>query len=542
VAEQRGLSARQVSGASGDWYYPEIMCGGGAWLDYDNDGDLDFYLVQAHRLPKRAESCPVNQLFRNDHGRFTEVPRAGGADDAGYGNGVACGDYDNDGYVDIYVNNVGPNALYHNNGDGTFTDVTEKAGVGDPRWCVSSGFLDYDGDGDLDLYVANYVQWSVETDHPCYGQGGRRDYCGPASYKLPERHTLYRNNGDGTFTDVTEQAGMGQARGNGLGVVAGDFNGDDLVDIYVTNDGSENFLWVNQGDGTFIEDALMMGCAVNELGKTEAGMGADAADYDDDGDLDLFMTHLSGETNTFYEFREGMFEDMTTRLGLAGPSTPYTGMGLGFFDYDNNGLLDIFIGNGRVTYGTVENPAGPFAEPNQLYRLSPDGRYTDVSAQAGSAVTKWDPAHAVAFGDYDNDGDTDIAIVNMDGPVRLLDNRVGADHGWIGICAKGKYGRYALGAVVTVVTDHAKRNRLVHRAYSYAASNDPRVLVGLGESAIVTDVIVKWPWGKTEHFGPQPAGRYVELIEGHGQPTAAQAAPAHAPPKIVGRRQSTRTP
>jgi len=523
VANHRHLKASHNSGAFGELYYPEIMCGGGAWLDYDNDGDLDFYLAQSHRLPTRTDQDRGNQLFRNDGDRFTEIPNAGGADDRGYGNGVACGDYDNDGYVDIYVNNFGPNVLYHNNGDGTFSDVTAQAGVGDPGWAVSSGFVDYDCDGDLDLYVANYVKWSVATRHPCFGQGGRQDYCGPASYNRPERDTLYRNNGDGTFSDVTEAAGMGESYGNGLGVVAGDFDGDETVDLYVTNDGSENFLWLNQGDGTFVEDALMTGCAVNELGKTEAGMGATAADYDDDGDLDLFMTHLSGETNTFYEYEDGLFEDMTTRLGLAGPSVPHTGMGLGFFDFDNDGLLDIFIGNGRVTYGTVANPAGPFAEPNQLYRLTPERKYVEVSQQAGAAITKWDPAHAVAFGDYDNDGDTDIAIVNMDGPVRLLENRVGNKKHWLGIQAMGRHGRYGIGAVVTVVTEKDRRNRLVQRAFGYAASHDPRVLLGLGDATVVKDVIIKWPCGQTEHFGPQTCDRYITLTEGRGKPAQPTA-------------------
>jgi hypothetical protein len=511
------LSARHNSGATGHLYFPEIMCGGAGWLDYDGDGDLDLYLVQAYQLPTGTATDVGNQLFRNEAGRFVEVGKAAGADDRGYGNGVACGDYDGDGDVDIYVNNTGPNVLLRNNGNGTFTDVTQEAGVGDPRWSISSAFVDYDADGDLDLFVANYMNWSLGNRHACFGRGGRRDYCGPHSFYRPVRDTLYRNDGDGTFTDVTEDAGLGGDPANGLGVVTGDFNGDGRVDIYVANDLTPNHLWLNRGAGFFVNDSLMMGCAFNEMGQAEAGMGVCTADYDDDGDLDLYMAHNQAESNTFYEFDDGLFEDVTGELGLAMPSVPFTGFGAGFIDYDNDGRLDLFVGNGRISLRPNPHSGGPLAETNQLYRLTAAGKYEEVSSRAGAAFRLFGATRAAAFADFDNDGDTDIALVNMDGPLRLLENRVGNKNHWIGVSALDQQGRHALGATVTVVTEQGPRNRLVQRAYSYAASNDPRVLVGLGDSTVVRDVVVRWPRGATEHFGPQECDRYIRVIEGRGK-------------------------
>ncbi|UCG32294.1 MAG: CRTAC1 family protein [Phycisphaerales bacterium] len=517
----RKLVATYHSGATGQLYFPEIMCGGGAWLDYDADGDLDFYLVQAYELPDGAERGVGNQLFQNDAGTFTDVSAASNTNDRGYGNGVTCGDYDSDGDTDIYVNNLGPNVLYRNNGDGTFTDVTEEAGVGDPLWSIAGAFFDYDLDGDLDLFVVNYMDWTPGTHHLCFGRGGRPDYCGPHSFHRPVPDRLYRNNGDGTFTDVSKEAGFTAAPATGMGATTGDFNGDGRPDIYVTNDLLENQLWLNQGNGTFLDDSLMMGCAVNEMGKTESGMGVCAIDYDDDGDLDLFMVHLIGQTNTFYEFDGEMFDDVTTGLGLAIPSVPYTSFSPGYIDYDNDGLLDLFVGNGRVSLCPPEEGEHPLALPNQLFRLTPQKKYVEVSYQAGPALRLVETTRGSVFGDFDNDGDTDIALVNMDGPLQLLENRLGNKNHWIGFRTRDKYGRHAIGAKIAVTVNGTTRHRWVQRSYSYASSNDPRVLVGLGKSTRVEEILVTWPLGNQERFASLPCDRYVELVEGRGQLVAA---------------------
>jgi hypothetical protein len=516
----RNLAATYHSGAKGQLYFPEIMCGGGAWLDYDGDGDLDFYLVQAYELPDGAERGVGNQLFRNDDGVFTDVSAASGTNNRGYSNGVTCGDYDSDGDTDIYVHNLGPNVLYRNNGNGTFTDVTEKAGVGDPLWSIIGAFFDYDLDGDLDLFVVNYMDWTPGTHHVCFGRGGRPDYCGPHSFHRPVPDRLYRNNGDGTFTDVSKEAGFTAAPATGMGGTTGDFNGDGRPDIYVTNDLFENQLWLNQGDGTFLDDSLLMGCAVNEMGKTESGMGVCAIDYDDDGDLDLFMVHLTGQTNTFYEFDGGMFDDVTTGVGLAVPSVPYTSFSPGYIDYDNDGFLDLFVGNGRVSLRPPEEGGHPLALPNQLFRLTPQKKYVEITDQAGAAFRLVETTRGSVFGDFDNDGDTDIALVNMDGPLHLLENRIGNKNHWIGFRTRDKYNRHAIGAKIAVTANGATRYRWVERCYSYGSSNDPRVLVGLGKTTRVEDVVVTWPLGNRERFGPQPCDRYVELVEGRGPPAS----------------------
>ncbi|MCH7813895.1 MAG: VCBS repeat-containing protein, partial [Planctomycetes bacterium] len=301
VAEQSGLTFRHVRTPVVRYWLPEIMSGGAGLFDYDNDGDMDLYLVQAGDLDPTATDKPGNRLYRNrGDGTFDDVTAAAGVADTGYGDGCACGDYDGDGDVDLYVTNVGPNALYRNNGDGTFTDVTAAAGVGDPGWGCSAAFFDYDADGDLDLMVVNYVIWSIQAEIKCAIITGEQDYCSPSNYNAPAPDTLYRNEGDGTFVEVSEAAGLRAAYGNGLGICCGDYNLDGRLDIYVANDASPNQLWHNTGRGGFRDDALLAGCSVNANGTTEAGMGVAGVDLDNDGDLDLFMTHLRNETHTLY--------------------------------------------------------------------------------------------------------------------------------------------------------------------------------------------------------------------------------------------------
>ncbi|MCP3963184.1 MAG: VCBS repeat-containing protein, partial [bacterium] len=364
VAAETGLDFVHFNGMSGEYYFPEMTGQGAALLDYDNDGDLDVYLVQGAILgpgktmkdalfPHKGTGTPSDRLYRNDlrAGRlsFTDVTAASGLAKiaTGYGMGVAAGDFDGDGHVDLYVTNYGSNQLLRNRGDGTFEDVTKKAGVDDPAWSTSTTFFDFDRDGRLDLFVTNYVVFDVARNPECFATSSRRDYCGPAAFDgVADR--LWRNRGDGTFEDVSTRARVAAVKAAGLGVVAADLDGDGWQDLYVANDGEANHLWLNQRDGTFRDEALLAGVAVNRQGEAEASMGVAAADFDADGDEDLFMTHLMGETNTLYVNDGGLFEDRTLETNLAAGGVPFTSFGTSWLDVDNDGWLDLLIVSGAV--------------------------------------------------------------------------------------------------------------------------------------------------------------------------------------------------
>lgn len=529
-ASEAGLDFVHRNGGTGEYNYPELLVGGGALIDIDDDGLLDVYLVQSGPVPGSAGNMgpaahrPGNGLYRNlGDGGFEDVTDAAGVGDTGYGAGATVADFDRDGLVDLYVTNVGPNRLYRNLGDGSFEDVTERAGVGDPAWSSSSVFFDYDGDLDLDLFVANYVVWSAERERPCLGPNGLRNYCNPAEYP-PAPDTLYRNDGGGRFTDVSEAAGIRSVAGPGLGVVAVDFDGDNLVDLYVANDQAVNYLWLSQGDGTFREDALARGAALNELGQPEAGMGIAVADPDGDGDLDLFLTHLSGETNTFYRNDGGgFFRDVTDEARLGGVSQPYTGFGTSWFDYDGDGNLDLFIANGKVTPG--DTAAFDYREPNQLLRGTPSGRYEDVSGRAGAALELLEVSRGAAFGDLDNDGDVDIVVVNNEGPAMLFRNDVGNARSWlvVDLCGGGVFDRSAIGSRVTVEAGGRSFSRDVRPAYSFAVANDSRVHFGLGDAGSVDRLEVRWPDGIVTERSDTEVNRIVRLLAPGGERPAAGA-------------------
>ena len=520
VAATAGVEFVCLSGHSGPFLFPEIVLGGAALLDHDGDGDLDVYLVQGGSITS-PETNPPNRLYRNDgDGSFTDVTAESGAGDTGYGIGAAAGDFDNDGDVDLYLTNLGPNTLLRNEGDGTFTDVTEASGSGDPGWGNSAAFLDHDHDGDLDLFVTNYINWTPATELTCYNNFGARDYCLPLNYNSPARDTLYRNDGDGTFTDVSQAAGLETAFGNGMGVAPGDYDGDGRIDVFVANDSMMNQLWINQGDGTFVDEALLRGCAIDEHGKAKAGMGVVPTDADDDGDLDLLVVNLFSQSDSFYRNDSGYFADRTAVKGLAMHSRPYTRFGVGLVDLDNDGWLDLYQANGDVVISAEPLTDDPFAQPNLLLRGGPDGRLEPVSPRGGVSPELIHTSRAAAFGDLDNDGGVDVVVVNRDGPAYVLHNVVQHRGNWLLLRVLDEHGRDALGAEVTLGLGSRRLRRDVQPAYSYCAGNDARVHVGLGDASTADDVRVRWTDGGRESFGDLAAGRVVTLRRGEGSVTA----------------------
>lgn len=519
VADLAGVDFTHVIAITQRYYFPEIMAGGVCLLDYDNDGFLDIYFVQGGDLVASTPNRPGNRMYRNKRdGTFENATDSTGTGDNGYGMGCTCGDYDADGDVDLYVTNVGPNVLYRNNGDGTFTDVTESAGVGDPGWGTSAAFGDYDGDGHLDLFVVNYLDWSPAREIDCLSEHDHREYCSPLNYKAPSSDTLYHNRGDGTFRDVTEPAGLRQAYGTGLGITYGDFNGDDRLDYYVANDAMANYLWINGGDQTFTDEAVLAGCALNRVGVAEAGMGVAAVDVNHDGLLDLFISHLRLETNSLYLNRGTWYDEATTVMGLGAPSIGFTGFGLGFADFDHDGNLDLYVANGRVNYfEPFFDPKSVYAEPNHLFKGLSDGRFEEVSPRGGTRELLVKSSRGAAFGDLDNDGDIDVVVANNGAKPHLLRNVAGGRGNWIMFRILNRQGQHALGAAVRVQIGSKQQWRQVQRAYSYCSSSDPRVHFGLGAALRVDEVLVRWPNGTREVFGPFPARASHECREGNGR-------------------------
>jgi hypothetical protein len=527
-ARSAGIEFTHVNGAGGKFYYPEILPPGVALFDFDNDGDLDVYLVQGHPLDAPNHDPALRgRLYRNDlvtDGRsgplkFTDVTAASGIAAVAYGLGVAAADVDNDGDVDLYLTNFGGCQLYRNNGDGTFTDVTAQSGTANrPGFAVSAAFFDYDRDGWLDLYVGNNVNYpGLDRETICPNPAGARDYCPPQIYG-GLRDRLYHNDGDGRFTDVSAKALPGLKASPALGVSTADFNGDGWIDVYVANDGEDNMLWVNQKDGTFRETALAGGAAVTAEGKAEASMGVDAGDFDNDGDDDLVMTELTGQGfNLYVNEGGGRFRDRGAASGLGPASTPYTGWGIAWFDFDNDGWLDAFSANGTIIeLEGHEHVAFPYDQRRLLFQNLGNGRFANVTDKAGAAFTSSDSGRGAAFGDVDNDGDMDILVGNDAGPARLLINSIGNRRHWIGLRLVGQAGRRdMLGARVGVTTTDGRTLwRRVRSDGSYASANDPRVLIGLADQGAPVRAQVQWPDGRTEELSGLAVDRWHTVVQG----------------------------
>ncbi len=524
VTAASGITFTHMAGVDGSYYMPEYMGPGSAFFDYDNDGDQDILFVNGawHSETRPMDKSTTNQLWRQEPGgKFVNVTAGSGLADSGFGMGAAVADIDNDGDLDVYISNLSADQLYRNNGDGTFTNITKQAGIDNDEWGCSAAFFDYDRDGFLDLYVTNYVR--MDRSVKCFDAGGRPEYCGPDSYP-GVADCLYRNNGDGTFTDVSASSGIGARVKRGLGVVAADFSGDGWIDIYVANDGEENLLWINQQDGRFREEAMLRGAALNEVGQAEAGMGIAIGDVDHNGEFDLLVTHLDGESNTLY-MNEGAggFRDDSQAAGMGALKlVKMTGFGVGFPDLDLDGQFDVVIGNGRVKRSYAQQAEddhwAPYDEPNLVMLGQGNGRFLDASNRFAAFCEPRATTRGLAFADYDNDGDLDVLVNNAGTAARLYRNEAGNGKNWIGLkMIDPRLKRADIGARAAVYSAAGTQHLLLTPFYSYLCSNDLRLRAGLGHVAEVDSLIVDWSNGSREKFTTTVVNRYLTLERGSGR-------------------------
>lgn len=523
IAKKAGLNFELRNGAAGEFHQPELMLGGVAVLDYNNDGCMDIFFTNGAEMPSLKKTGPkyFNRLYRNNcDGTFTDVTEEAGVAGEGYSMGVAVGDYDNDGYPDIFVAGVNRNILYHNRGNGTFEDVTEKAHLGgiDPHygklWSVAAAWVDIDNDGWLDLVVSNYVQWDPKAEPKC-GTGKEPLYCHPGAYH-DTPNQLFRNNHDGTFTDITVSSGIGAQFGKGMGVAVADYDGDGLMDIFVANDSVPNLLFHNLGHGKFEEVGMLAGVALDDNGKPVAGMGADFRDYDNDGLPDLVVTAMINDT--FPVFRNSgkapTFEDVTARSGMAAATRALTGWGMGLYDFDNDGWKDLFTANAH--FPALEESLGTEVSlPNKVFRNQGGGRFEDVSKNAGPDFQLVGQYRGVAFADFDNDGRVDAIVSNVNGPARLYRN-VSANGGhWLALKLRGtRSNRDGIGAKVEVtLADGRKLFNHCTTSVGYASSSEPLVRFGLGKQEVVKQIEIHWPSGAVEVMQNIPADEILQVRE-----------------------------
>ncbi len=529
VTDQAGVGFHYTHGGTGRKHFIETMGPGCAFLDYDGDGRLDIYAVNGHALDG-SEPIEANELYRNlGDGTFREVGREAGADDRGYGVGVTAADYDNDGDLDLYLTNYGPNVLLRGRGDGTFADHTAQAGVGDSLWGTGCAFLDYDNDGLLDLYVANYVEYSLDAEGrdltPYFlAAPGQEPAADLRAYPSPENFpgspdVLYRNAGDGTYADVTAAAGVLDPAGKGMGIVCADYDGDGDSDVFVANDQTANFLYRNDGDGTFTDVALLSGVGYSGDGRPEASMGADFGDYDNDGLLDLVVPNFHREPTSLYRNEgDGLFSWESMRSGLGRPSLAWVGWGTAFLDYDNDGFLDVFVANGHtLDNADLFDASSSYAQPDQLFRNIGAGRFEDVSAASGEALAAAKVSRGAAFGDYDDDGDTDIFVVHSTGRADLLRNEGGNAGHWLQVRTVGeRANRDGVGARIEVVSGDLRQVREIRTGSGLYSQNDLRASFGLGERERVELLEVRWPGGGVDRVEGLSVNRLVVVAEGVG--------------------------
>ena len=521
-----GIDFVHTSGRSSQKYLPESTGAGCAFVDYDNDGWMDLYFVNSGPCDFWTPAKPLrNALYRNNRdGTFTDVTEKAGVPGAGYGMGVAVGDYNADGFPDLYVTQYGRSILYRNNGDGTFTDVTQKAGVAAPGWASGAVWFDYDNDGRLDLFVCRFVDFTKLTHHVCNAPNipalaGVNEYCYPRIFN-PMPSWLFHNNGDGTFTDVSQRMGIADNPGKAWGVVATDINNDGFLDLFVSNDTTANFIFANRAGKRFEEIGFTAGVAYGPGGKARSGMGVDSADFDQDGWMDLFVTNLDHEFFGLYRNkRDESFEDRAAPTGVARASQLMSGWGVKFFDFDNDGLLDLFIANGHPDDLIDKiSPGVTYSEPLLLFQNTGSG-LKDISAGSGPLFSRQFSARGLALGDFDNDGAVDVLISVNDGAPLLLRNNGGRQNHWLGLNLIGKKcNPDAIGARVSYQADELKQSRMKVGGGSYLSSHDPRIVVGLGKREKLEWLEVKWPLpgGKTERFANLPVDRYINIVEGQG--------------------------
>ena len=527
-----GISFQHVDGRTGEKYLIETLGSGALFFDFDADGALDLYIVNATHIPPPVDakhshgSLPANRLYQNNgDGTFIDITQQAGVGDTGYGVGCAAADIDNDGYPEIYITNYGHNRLYHNNGDGTFTDITQKAGVGDERWGTSCAFLDYDVDGDVDLYIVNYMKFSV-AENQRWETRGIRTYCSPTdqiagSHFVSEPDILYRNNGDGTFTDVTEAAGISH-RALGLAVAVGDYDNDGYPDFHVANDMEADLLYRNNGDGTFTEIADLTGTGYDGNGFPGSGMGSAFGDYDNNGYLDLVVSNASSLPVVLYENESAaFFTDVSFTAGIGAVTLPYFKWAAEFFDYDNDGLLDLFVANGHLQENIVLFSDSTYPQADLLFRNTRqhNGTYhfTDASVEVGLAELPKKVSRGAAFGDYDNDGDIDIFLNNSNQPATLLRNEGGNSNHWLTIQLIGTQSNVSsIGTKIVLKAGDLSLFKEVRSGASYLSQSDVRVHFGLGENTVVDTLEIHWPSGLTERFSHLKSNQILRVKEGHG--------------------------
>ena len=517
ATEESGITFQHEDGRSYKKYFVETLGSGVALFDYDNDNDVDIYLVNGTNLDS-PDAVPeaMNRLYRNDgSGHFVDVTDISGVGDQGYGAGVCAGDYDNDGWIDLYVTNFRENVLYRNNGDGTFTDRTAESGVQVLEWSAGCAFADVDADGDLDLYVANYVKFSVETHTPCRDKG-ILVYCSPRVYD-GVKDVFFRNNGDGTFTEDTQNAGFDNLAARGLGATFGDYDADGDVDLYVANDADANFFYINDGSGRFQEQSQFSGVALSEHGMVENGMGVAFGDYDNDTWLDLAVTNFQHQTNTIYHSDAGeFFTDQTYSSGTGDVSLPYLAWGVNFFDFDHDGFQDLFVANGHIHDNvTLVDSSTTYAQLNHLFWNNGNGTFTDVAAGSGSGFALQRSSRGSAVGDIDNDGDLDLVVSNVGARVDILRNDGGHQSGnWVNLKLVGTVSnRSAIGTRVLLKAGESQKLREVRSGSSYLSQNDLRLHFGVGTHESV-ELEVRWQNGVVQRFEDVPVNRFLKIVEG----------------------------